>query len=291
MRENPSYVFFRELTGPGPLGALGRAGDAARLGRRRSRASCRSARRCCSWTWTIRAANGLWVAQDTGGAIRGANRFDTFWGAGAEAAAIAGGMQARGRAYLLLPRGALERIRERARGSALRSRRSGAGWSRRVRPLHAAPPRPRPRRRRRCPRRSARAVPQAIGAGAAQVRTRHDARRRAGTGGWRAGWSSPTRRSTCTATASPPPTTGSTAAGAARSARAPGCCCWSPASRRPTRRGKRGAIRAAVGDWLAASRHAADIAAVRSAHPRHGGAGALYIILRRAPSADLITRA
>ncbi len=43
----------------------------------------------------------------------------------------------------------------------------------------------------------------------------------------------------------------------------------------------RGAIRAAVGDWLAASRHAGDIAAVRNAHPRHGGAGALYIILRR----------
>ncbi len=44
---------------------------------------------------------------------------------------------------------------------------------------------------------------------------------------------------------------------------------------------KRGAIRAAIGDWLAASRHAADIAAVRPAHPRHGGAGALYIVLRR----------
>ena len=43
----------------------------------------------------------------------------------------------------------------------------------------------------------------------------------------------------------------------------------------------RGAIRAAVGDWLAASRHAADIAGVRNAHPRHGGAGALYIVLRR----------
>jgi DNA-nicking Smr family endonuclease len=45
--------------------------------------------------------------------------------------------------------------------------------------------------------------------------------------------------------------------------------------------GKRGRIRAAVGDWLAVSRHAAAIAAVRGAHPRHGGAGALYIILRR----------
>lgn len=43
----------------------------------------------------------------------------------------------------------------------------------------------------------------------------------------------------------------------------------------------RGRIRAAVGDWLAASRHAGAIAAVRAAHPRHGGAGALYIILRR----------
>ncbi len=43
----------------------------------------------------------------------------------------------------------------------------------------------------------------------------------------------------------------------------------------------RGAIRAAVGDWLGASRHAGSIAAVRGAHPRHGGSGALYIILRR----------
>ena len=43
----------------------------------------------------------------------------------------------------------------------------------------------------------------------------------------------------------------------------------------------RGIIRESVGDWLAASRHAAAIAAVRGAHPRHGGAGALYIVLRR----------
>lgn len=44
---------------------------------------------------------------------------------------------------------------------------------------------------------------------------------------------------------------------------------------------QRGAIRAAVGDWLHASRHARHIAAVRGAAPRHGGAGALYIVLRR----------
>jgi DNA-nicking Smr family endonuclease len=44
---------------------------------------------------------------------------------------------------------------------------------------------------------------------------------------------------------------------------------------------QRGRIRAAVGDWLAASRHASRIAALRGAHPRHGGGGSLYVILRR----------
>lgn len=45
---------------------------------------------------------------------------------------------------------------------------------------------------------------------------------------------------------------------------------------------ERGRIRAAVHDWLAASRHASRIAAVRGAHRRHGGGGSLYIILRKA---------
>ena len=45
---------------------------------------------------------------------------------------------------------------------------------------------------------------------------------------------------------------------------------------------ERGRIRAAVHDWLAVSRHAARIAAVRGAHRRHGGGGSLYIILRKA---------
>ena len=44
---------------------------------------------------------------------------------------------------------------------------------------------------------------------------------------------------------------------------------------------ERGKIRASVHDWLAASRHAGRIAAVRQAHRRHGGGGSLYIILRR----------
>lgn len=47
---------------------------------------------------------------------------------------------------------------------------------------------------------------------------------------------------------------------------------------------RRGLIRAAIGDWLGSSRHAGQIAAVRNAHPRHGGTGALYVILRRARS-------
>ncbi|GGD59090.1 Smr/MutS family protein [Croceicoccus mobilis] len=44
---------------------------------------------------------------------------------------------------------------------------------------------------------------------------------------------------------------------------------------------RRGAIRAKLLDWIAAGPHASRIAAVRGAHPRHGGRGALYLILRR----------
>lgn len=44
---------------------------------------------------------------------------------------------------------------------------------------------------------------------------------------------------------------------------------------------ERGKIRAAVHDWLAASRHASRIAAVRGASRRHGGGGSLYLVLRR----------
>ena len=118
MRENKSFVFFRELTGPGPLGALGlpvspRATVAADpayvpLG-------------APVWLTLDRAeANGLWVAQDTGGAIKGANRFDTFWGAGEEARRIAGGMSGRGEALLLLPSGALAAIESGNGGTAAR---------------------------------------------------------------------------------------------------------------------------------------------------------------------------
>lgn len=44
---------------------------------------------------------------------------------------------------------------------------------------------------------------------------------------------------------------------------------------------RRGAIRAKISDWLAASEHASDIVAIRGAHRRHGGQGALYLVLRK----------
>ena len=108
MNENKSYIFFKELTGPGPLGALNKpvtpevtvAADPkfVPLGAPVLLAVDRA------------EANGLWIAQDPGGAIKGANRFDTFWGAGDKAAVTAGGMSARGKAWILLPKGSLARL-------------------------------------------------------------------------------------------------------------------------------------------------------------------------------------
>lgn len=43
----------------------------------------------------------------------------------------------------------------------------------------------------------------------------------------------------------------------------------------------RGAIRAKIVDWLGASEHAGSIAAIRGAHKRHGGQGALYVVLKK----------
>ncbi|HEX8482093.1 MAG TPA: murein transglycosylase A [Allosphingosinicella sp.] len=113
MRENKSYIFFQELTGAGPLGALGLPVT--------GRATVATDPKYVPMGAPVllqldRAeANGLWVAQDTGGAIKGSNRFDTFWGAGPEAARIAGGMQGRGRAYVLVPKGTLARLDATAR--------------------------------------------------------------------------------------------------------------------------------------------------------------------------------
>lgn len=108
MRENRSYVFFRELTGPGPLGAMGH--PVTGQGSVATDPKFVPLGAPVFLSMDRQDANGLWVAQDTGGAIKGTNRFDTFWGAGDEARAIAGGMAARGTAWLLLPKGTLARL-------------------------------------------------------------------------------------------------------------------------------------------------------------------------------------
>ncbi len=108
MNENPSWVFFRELTGPGPLGALG----LPVTGRVSVAADPKYVPLGAPVFLSLDRAEpgGLWIAQDTGGAIKGANRFDSFWGAGDDARAIAGGMSARGSALLLLPRASIARL-------------------------------------------------------------------------------------------------------------------------------------------------------------------------------------
>jgi membrane-bound lytic murein transglycosylase A len=107
MRENLSYIFFKELTGPGPLGAL----NVPVTPRGTVAADPKFVPLGAPVFLTLdrREASGLWVAQDTGGAIKGANRFDTFWGAGASAEATAGGMSAKGKALILLPKGVVAR--------------------------------------------------------------------------------------------------------------------------------------------------------------------------------------
>ncbi len=108
MRENKSWVFFKELTGPGPIGALGLPVTASATVA--ADPSFIPLGAPVFLSLDRMEATGLWIAQDTGGAIKGANRFDTFWGAGARARAIAGGMAARGTAFLMLPIGTLSRI-------------------------------------------------------------------------------------------------------------------------------------------------------------------------------------
>jgi membrane-bound lytic murein transglycosylase A len=52
----------------------------------------------------------LMVAQDSGGAIKGAVRGDVFWGFGDDAASIAGRMKSSGKLYVLLPRQLADRL-------------------------------------------------------------------------------------------------------------------------------------------------------------------------------------
>jgi membrane-bound lytic murein transglycosylase A len=111
-RENPSYVFFREIAGEGPLGA-----QRVPLSAGRSLAVDRAFIPLGIPIWleaqerfTTGTFHRLVVAQDTGGAIKGPVRGDLFWGHGKEAAEGAGAMNARGRYYLLLPRSVAARL-------------------------------------------------------------------------------------------------------------------------------------------------------------------------------------
>ena len=104
MNRNPSYIFFRELTGDGPIGAQGVALTAGR-----SLAVDRTSHALGVPIWVDIDYDGglrrLMVAQDTGGAIRGPVRGDFFWGSGDAAGEKAGAMAASGRFWLLLPVG------------------------------------------------------------------------------------------------------------------------------------------------------------------------------------------
>jgi membrane-bound lytic murein transglycosylase A len=107
MQENKSFVFFREEP-RGPLGAMGYQVIAESSVAADPKFIPLGAP---VWLSMDRAEpNGLWIAQDTGGAIRGANRVDTFWGAGERAVGIAGGMAARGSALLFLPKATVARL-------------------------------------------------------------------------------------------------------------------------------------------------------------------------------------
>ena len=106
--ENPSYIFFRELpaemtTPPGSLGvpltpevSIAIDPKTIPLGAPVFLST--------TWPYNPRPLNRLMVAQDTGGAIKGAVRADFFWGLGQEAGALAGRMKQDGRMWVLLPR-------------------------------------------------------------------------------------------------------------------------------------------------------------------------------------------
>lgn len=108
MNHNPSYVFFRRLTGDGPVGAQGVAltpGRSLAVDRRHLPLGAPVWLDVDYATGNAPALRRLVIAQDTGGAIRGPVRADMFWGAGKPAEALAGPMAAKGRYWLLLPKG------------------------------------------------------------------------------------------------------------------------------------------------------------------------------------------
>ena len=122
LNENPSYVFFRNLpTDPnnpdaGPPGALGVPLTPGRSIAIDPRATPLGAPVWLDTSYpnTSKPMQRLVLAQDTGGAIKGAVRADFFWGFGAEAGKEAGRMKQTGQMWALLPPGAVpaDRLRD-----------------------------------------------------------------------------------------------------------------------------------------------------------------------------------
>jgi membrane-bound lytic murein transglycosylase A len=120
---DPSYVFFREIpdSQAGPIGALGIPLTAGRSMAVDPRTTPLGFPVFVSTTRPGRsgALNRLMMAQDTGGAIRGAIRGDYFWGFGASAGAQASRMKETGQMWLLIPKS--QEIAAREEGIRLRS--------------------------------------------------------------------------------------------------------------------------------------------------------------------------
>lgn len=120
MQKNPRYIFFREIDGPdataeGPVGAQGVTLTPMRSLAVDTGLLPLGAPLWLDTVWPPGAAQAgeplrrLMIAQDTGGAIKGAVRGDFFWGTGEAALDQAGAMKEKGRYYLLLPKPVAER--------------------------------------------------------------------------------------------------------------------------------------------------------------------------------------
>ncbi|WP_240475011.1 murein transglycosylase A [Terasakiella pusilla] len=112
MRENASFIFFRELKDEGPVGAQGVAltpGRSLAIDKRYMPLGVPM------WLYTFTdpvstdPISRLVVTQDTGGAIKGVVRGDVFWGFGKEAAERAGKMKEPGSYFALLPLNSLSK--------------------------------------------------------------------------------------------------------------------------------------------------------------------------------------
>ncbi|MCX7193275.1 MAG: MltA domain-containing protein [Proteobacteria bacterium] len=110
LAQNPSFVFFRELpvSLSAPLGALGVPLTDQYSIAIDPRTIPLGFPVFLSTTYpnTAEPLNRLMLAQDTGGAIRGAVRADFFWGFGDQAGAQAGRMKQSGQMWVLFPKGA-----------------------------------------------------------------------------------------------------------------------------------------------------------------------------------------